>query len=228
MGREVKSGYITPEVIIQKKNDCVVVLPHALNSCSIDLTPGYREILAQATTPTEKQYLTDQLSELRSIQYGVLQRQNTIARITEEIVRIQNDFFMGKSTFLQPLSLEDMANAIGVVPSTVSRAIQGKYLICPSGTFPYKFFFSRKLPSSQKDMPQSTSMLIQAIKTCIEEENPEAPWSDQQICEILKKNGIHIARRTVSKYREKLGIPVTYLRKIVSYNSFTCRDESIQ
>jgi len=205
--------YIIPELRITSEDGKLGLQLNHINERSVEISPEFMQLLTQTEDHDSKEYMKEQLAELRAIRYGVRQRNQTLTIITEELLRRQANWFLGKSPHLQPLSLEDLAEAAGVTPSTVSRAIHGKYLLCDQGVFPYKHFLSRKLPSSQDNNPQSSSLLESLIRELIASEDPTAPYSDKTLCDLLEARGVLVARRTITKYRERLGIPVTYLRR---------------
>lgn len=209
-----KPSYIRPEVYIYQADGRLSLRSGFLNACDVEISEGYSELIETSVDEEARAYMQNHLRELQELKYSLKQRKRTIIRITEEIVRIQADFFLGKSNYLKSISLKDMAELLELSVSTISRAIQDKYLVCSKGTFPYKYFFQRKIPAaSKKQAVSSSSILQERIKELIAAEDRENPLSDQQLSELLECRGIKVARRTVAKYREKLGIPGIYLRK---------------
>ena len=141
------------------------------------------------------------------------QRQETLYATMRAIVKIQSEFFFtGEESSLKPMRLKDIADITGQDLSIISRAANNKYVSTQWGVFPLKYFFNESM--SRDSGEEVSSREVQAIlKKVIAEENKDKPYSDEQLCAILKKNGYEIARRTVAKYREKLGLPVARLRK---------------
>ena len=139
------------------------------------------------------------------------QRDSTILSCAETITDIQYDYFMGNGA-LAPMTLTDVANRMGVHPSTVSRAIRNKYLQCERGTFSIRSLFTRKI---EADVPEngSASNAKRIIQELIDGEDCTAPLSDQELCVALAARGIKLSRRTVAKYREQLNISSTFVRK---------------
>jgi RNA polymerase sigma-54 factor len=140
------------------------------------------------------------------------QRQNTIERITRKILARQADFFMEGSSKLKPMTMAEIADEIDVHETTVSRAIANKYLKTPHGTFPFKYFFTSGYSGKDGDTVSNTSVK-ELIGSIIEGEDATKPLSDRKIVDILAEKDISLARRTVAKYREELGISATNLRR---------------
>jgi RNA polymerase sigma-54 factor len=143
---------------------------------------------------------------------SIEQRQQTIERITREILKFQADFFEGGVSKLRPLTMNQVAQSVGVHETTVSRAIANKYIDTPFGIFEFKYFFTPGYTSGSGETMSNTS-IKEMIQNLIDDENSSKPMSDQEIVNILKEKGIKIARRTVAKYREELGILPTNLRR---------------
>ena len=139
-------------------------------------------------------------------------RGSTLRTITDEIVRAQPLFFTRGFSHLRPLRLKDIAERVNLHESTISRAIHGKYLKTPQGTIPYKSFFSQKVETENGD-GESQKSIMERIRSLVEKEDPRKPLSDLVIAKNLKEEGITLARRTVTKYRETLKILPTHLRK---------------
>ena len=143
---------------------------------------------------------------------NIIQREETILKVAKEIVARQQKFFAIGALGMRPLVLREIAEAVGMHESTISRVTTQKYLSCPLGIFEFKYFFSSQLGSEQGGSVSSTA--IQAlIKQIIAEESNKKPISDSSIASLLAIQGYVIARRTVAKYREALRIPAVHLRK---------------
>jgi RNA polymerase sigma-54 factor len=140
------------------------------------------------------------------------QRQNTIERITRKLLDRQGEFFEHGSSKLRPLTMAEVADSIEVHETTVSRAIANKYLQTPYGIFPFKYFFTPGYAGKDGDTVSNTSVK-EIIGSIIEKEDASKPLSDRKIVDLLAEKDIKLARRTVAKYREELGIPPTNLRR---------------
>lgn len=177
------------------------------------ISPEYKLLLARGkVTGKDREYLQTQFRSGRLLMSAIEQRQQTIERITRRLLEFQSDFFERGRAHLRPLTMSTVADSVGVHETTVSRAISGKYIRTPFGIFEMKFFFT---PGYQGE--DGTSLSNKSIKDriakIVESEPAKKPFSDQKIVEILKEEGVTIARRTVAKYREELGILPTNLRR---------------
>jgi RNA polymerase sigma-54 factor len=144
---------------------------------------------------------------------GLAQRRNTIKRIAEKVMEKQRPYFDQKEASLCPLTRREVAYLLGMHESTVSRAIQHKYVETPRGTVPFSFFFSKGLGTNNE---VSTQCVKESIKQFIQEEDKSKPYSDQQLTHFLRREGVHISRRTVMKYREELEILSSTKRRLLS------------
>jgi RNA polymerase sigma-54 factor len=163
--------------------------------------------------PNAKEFIGEKLRNAQWLIRAIEQRRKTIIRVTECIVEKQKDFFTKGVQFLRPMILRDVAEAVGMHESTISRVTTNKYVHTPQGLFELKYFFNSSIRRTSEDDIASESVK-QAIKKIIDEEDKQNPMSDQAIVEILAKNdNIQIARRTVAKYREMLGILASSKRK---------------
>ncbi|OGW79396.1 MAG: RNA polymerase sigma-54 factor [Omnitrophica bacterium RIFCSPLOWO2_12_FULL_44_17] len=177
------------------------------------INPLYRQMLKDKTTdPATRQFLREKIQAGLDLIRAILQRKSTIRQITEELVQRQKDFFSLGFSHLRPLRLKDISEKIGVHESTVSRAIQNKYISTPQGTIPYKSFFSSKM-ESENGSNESQKSVMERLKHMIASENKSKPYSDAELVKMLDKDGIKISRRTVAKYRDRLKLLPTYLRK---------------
>lgn len=172
----------------------------------------YNEVLSTATQKKDKEYLSNKMSSANWLVRSLDQRAQTILKVASEIIEQQDAFFNYGIEFLKPLILKDIAKEIDMHESTVSRVTNNKYIGTPRGIFELSYFFSTALVS--EDGVSHSAKSIQArIQTLIEEEDAKAVLSDDKIVEILKSEGIDIARRTVAKYREGLHIPSSVQRR---------------
>lgn len=203
--------YIIPDLLIQDENGVPSI------NLSDDFLPvlrvsGYYKSLLNETDDADvHRYLDEKISQAVHVIKGIEQRRSTLYDCTQVILDRQKSFFTETDGSLHPLTLSDVASALGLHESTISRAIRDKYLQCSRGTFPLSHFFSRSIQT--KEAPMSSQQVKNMIQTFIENEDPKHPLSDQKICELLSKKNISISRRTVAKYREELGIASTSGRK---------------
>ena len=172
----------------------------------------YTEITEHTKSKQDREYVTSQLHSASWLVKALDQRAKTILKTASEIIEQQDAFFLFGVEFLKPLTLKDIAEKIDMHESTVSRVTSGKYIGTPRGVFELKFFFSTALVSSDGTAHSAESIKAK-IKTLIDGETPENILADDTIVEILKKDGVDIARRTVAKYREILGIPSSVQRR---------------
>lgn len=160
----------------------------------------------------EQEYIQEKLKSAVWLIKSIHQRNRTIYKVSEAIVRQQKDFFDKGPEHLRPMVLRDIAGDIGMHESTVSRVTTAKYMHTPQGIYELKYFFNSGISGSDGHDLASESVKIK-IKDMVGKENPKSPLSDQKIAELLEKDGINIARRTVAKYREMLKILPSSQRK---------------
>lgn len=204
--------YITPDVHIHKIGDKFFVVANDDGLPKLKISNFYRSAIGSSAGA--KDYVQDKLRSAQWLIRSIQQRQRTIIRVAESILKFQRDFFEKGIAHLKPLILRDVAEDIGVHESTVSRVTTNKYVHTPQGIFELKFFFNSGISRTNGE-----DLASQAVKSKIKElvasEDVKRPHSDQKIVELLKKAGIDIARRTVAKYREQLGILSSSKRKEV-------------
>ena len=160
----------------------------------------------------EKDYIREKIESANWLKRNVAQRQQTILRVSQAIVDVQHDFLEKGVEHIRPLTLQDIADIVGVHESTVARTTRGKYIQTPQGLFELKYFFSPGL-ASDNGLDQSAKSVQALVKRFIDEEDKRKPLSDQKIADMIKAEGINVARRTVTKYRENMGILKTSLRR---------------
>ena len=205
--------YVTPDVFVEKIDDKYVITLNDEKIPHLYISNLYRTLMRKEDTPKEtKNYIKTKLQAGSWLIKNIHQRQQTIYKIATEIVRVQQEFLDEGLSFLKPLTMQDVANSIGLHESTVSRAIANKYIQTPQGTFQFKYFFSGGI-KTQSGEAVSTVNLKEQIAAMIKEEDPQHPLSDQEIINKLSDRGIKIARRTIAKYRQNMGIPASNLRK---------------
>lgn len=173
----------------------------------------YAEVSALPMRETEKEFITECAANATWLIKSLDQRARTILKVASEIVRQQDAFFAHGVAHLRPLNLKQVADAISMHESTVSRVTSNKYMATPRGLFELKYFFSAAIPSTGGGEAHSAEAVRHRIKLLIEQETAADVLSDDQIVEILTEYGIEIARRTVAKYRESLGIPSSVQRR---------------
>ncbi len=204
---------IMPDVIVEKDEDKWKV---SLNSDYIPrlrISPVYKEMIARgAISKQEKEYIQEKMRSGKFLINSIEQRQQTIERIANEIVHLQADFFEEGVAKLRPCTMTQVAEIVGVHETTVSRAIANKYMQTPHGIFDMKFFFTPGYQGSDGESISNTSVK-DMIQNLITAEDPAKPLSDQEIVARLQAKEIKIARRTVAKYREELGILPSNLRR---------------
>ena len=173
----------------------------------------YKDLMAKGKLDSkEKEYLKNQIRSGKFLISSIEQRQRTIERIARSILDFQGEFFEQGSGALKPLTMATVAQEIGVHETTVSRAIAQKYIETPHGLFEFKYFFTPGYEATDGKLVSNTSVK-EIIADLISQENPTKPLSDREIVDVLKEREIKIARRTVAKYREELGILPTNLRR---------------
>ncbi|HEY8039656.1 MAG TPA: RNA polymerase factor sigma-54 [Polyangiaceae bacterium] len=206
-----KTIAITPDVYVIKDSEKFVVSDNDRGVQRLYINETLtKQLLKDAQA---KEFISEKLRNAQWLIRAIEQRRKTIIRVTECIVEKQREFFEKGVAYLKPMILRDVAEAVGMHESTISRVTTNKYVHTPQGLFELKYFFNSSIRRMQEDDIASESVK-QAIKKIIEEEDKGNPLSDQQIVELLaKRDGIQIARRTVAKYREMLGILSSSKRK---------------
>ncbi len=173
----------------------------------------YAELSGHAGDKRAKEYLAERFQSASWLVKALDQRARTVLKVAEAVVVRQLGFLNQGVQHLRPLVLRDIAAAIDMHESTVSRATADKYLATPRGNFPFKYFFSNALPGTSGEATHAAEAIRQQIRTMIEREDPERVLSDDQIVAALRASGVVIARRTIAKYRESLGIPSSVERR---------------
>ncbi len=208
---------IEPDVYIFKDGDAYRVELNDDDLPQLRLNPQYRRMLdrTQQTDKTVRNYVKERFASALQLMKNIEQRKQTILRVCEAIVRRQTEFLDRGLDYLRPMMIKEVAQEIGVHPSTVSRAVANKYAHTPQGVFELRYFFSEPVQGPSGTLiPLLT--LKRMVKKMIEEEDPAHPLTDEQIAARLKAAGIHVTRRTVAKYREDMRIPSTHQRRLRS------------
>ncbi len=211
---EDSNRVVVPDVKVEKDGDKWVITLNNDYIPKLRLSSTYKELIAKGTLSTkEKEYISEKMRSGKFLINSIEQRQQTIERITREILKFQSEFFEHGVSKLKPLTMNTVAQAVGVHETTVSRAIANKYIETPYGVFEFKYFFTPGYKSTETGEAMSNTSIKEMIAQIIADEDPAKPYSDQDIVGILVEKDVKIARRTVAKYREELGILPTNLRR---------------
>ncbi len=209
-----RQNYIVPDFVVEKVDDELVVSLNEWNMPGLQISPHYRKLIRQSRKLEKdvRQFLRKKVESARWFINAIYQRRVTMLKTMHAIVELQHDFFDKGPEHIKPMIMKDVANVIGMDISTVSRVVNGKYVQTDNGVFELKYFFNEGMETSDGD-EISTLRIKEKLKDIIERENPDKPYSDDRLADMLKKRGIPIARRTVAKYREQLDIPIARLRR---------------
>ena len=210
---EDNNRVVVPDVTVEKDDDEWKIHLNSDYIPKLRISSTYKDLIAKGSlSKQERDYLRERIRSGKFLINSIDQRQQTIERITREIIKVQLDFFEHGVSKLRPLTMTQIADVVGVHETTVSRAIANKYIKTPHGVFDFKFFFT---PGYQSDSGASVSntSVKDMINDLIEGEDRSHPLSDQEIVVKLQEKGINIARRTVAKYREELGLLPSNLRR---------------
>ncbi len=201
--------YISPDIYVFKVGDDYEIVLNEDGLPKLKINNYYKEILNDKTSfdkdSKTKEYILDKMKSAAWLIKSIHQRQRTIYKVTESIVQFQRSFFDKGVTHLKPLVLRDIAEHIQMHESTISRVTTNKYVHTPRGVFELKYFFNSAINSMEGDSIASESVK-EHIKKIIKSENKKKPYSDQEVADLLQDENIDVARRTVAKYREALGI----------------------
>lgn len=207
---------IIPDVYVLKSGDEYKIVMNDDGLPRLRISNFYKEVMAGISRNHDlengRKFIRDKVQSATWLIKSIQQRQKTIYKVAESIVKNQRDFFDNGIEYFKPLILKDIADDVNVHESTISRVVTNKYMHTTRGIFELKYFFSSSIPQAGGDVIASKSVK-EAIKKIISREDPKKPRSDQEIVKILKQSEITIARRTVAKYREMMGILSTSKRK---------------
>ena len=204
---------VSPDVVIEEVDGKFEVKSQRGSLPELAISPVYRNLLQEARNdPKVYDYLRRKIEAAKWFIEAVHQRQNTIERVATEIVRRQEGFLRHGVQQLKPMKMQDIADTVGVHISTISRATSGKFIQTPQGIFDMKRFFSSGTMSDDGAMV-SQQAVKDTLRQIVDAEDKDAPFSDDQLVEELGERGVHIARRTVTKYRKALGIESSSRRK---------------
>ena len=207
------ASYVLPEVVVRKIDGEYQIIMNDDQLPHLRISNHYRQLMGEDSTTREvKSYIQERVRAGAFLIKSIHQRQKTIYKIASEIVSVQEKFLDDGIAHLKPITMAQVADAVGVHETTVSRAVSGKYMQCPQGMFEMKYFFTTGLKTTDgRDVSNKT--VKDMIANLVAVEDPAKPLSDQEILEKLKEQEISIARRTIAKYRLVLRIPPSHLRK---------------
>lgn len=202
---------VTPEVIVERDGEDYSVNLNSDEIPRLRISDDYKDMLS-GNSKEVRDYLRDKIRGGNFFIKSIQQRQQTILNIAKEIVERQQDFMDLGPAHLKPMTMSQVAESVGVHETTVSRAAAGKFIATPQGIFEMKYFFTHGYTNSDGETVSNESVR-QAIAQIVREENQRHPYSDQDIVKMLSERGLGVARRTVAKYREQLGLLPSHLRK---------------
>ena len=207
-------NYVLPDVIVEKVDGEYQISLNNEQIPHLRISNLYKDIIASGDAQTRdvKDYIRDKIRSGKFLIRSIHQRQQTILNIAQQIVSRQRDFLEHGASHLKPMTMAEVADAVGVHETTVSRAVSGKYMATPHGVFEMKYFFTSGYQTATGESLSNTSVK-QAVLDLVKHESGGAPLSDHEIVDILSERGIPIARRTVAKYRSELNILPSHMRR---------------
>ncbi|HUV29871.1 MAG TPA: RNA polymerase factor sigma-54 [Acidobacteriota bacterium] len=208
---------IVPDLIVDRYGEDFVVYHNDRNIPQLRVNASYKQLIRRgsATPADTKAYVRQKLEQARWLLNAINQRRSTMIRVMEAIIGEQREFFVKGPAFLKPLIMEDIAQIVNMNVATISRVSSGKYVQTPLGVFEIKYFFNTGI-SKDDGEDVSKRSVKQRIEEIINAEDPQKPYSDQEIFRMLNEEGIRLARRTVTKYREELRIKPARFRKRIA------------
>ena len=210
---EDNNRVVVPDVTVEKEGDEWEIHLNSDYIPRLRISSTYRDLIAKGTlSKEERDYLSERMRSGKFLIDSIEQRQRTIERITREIIKAQTPFFEKGVSHLQPLTMTQVADIVGVHETTVSRAIANKYMKTPHGIFDFKFFFTTGYQADSGASVSNTSVK-EMLADLVAVEDKASPLSDQELVAKLQEKGLKLARRTVAKYREELGILPSNLRR---------------
>ncbi len=207
-----ESEYVVPDVIVRKVSDDWVVSLNNDISPELRINQQYASLIKRADSSPDNQFLKTHLQDARWFIKSLQSRNDTLLKVASQIVARQTEFLEIGEEGMHPMVLHDIAEAVDMHESTISRVTTQKYMHTPRGVFELKYFFSSQVSTSDGGSASSTAIRA-LIKKLVGDENTKKPLSDNKIAQLLEEQGINVARRTVAKYREVLGIPPSNERK---------------
>jgi len=206
------AGYVVPDVVLRKRKGRWVVELNENAYPRIGINRIYADMIQRGKDSVDNRYLQDHLQEARWFIKSLRNRHETLLKVAGAIVDHQRDFFEHGEEAMKPLVLHDIAEQLGMHESTISRVTTQKYMLTPRGILELKYFFSSHVSTSDGGTCSATA-IRSMIRKLIDAESSEKPISDSTIVNILENQGIHVARRTIAKYRENMNIPPSSQRK---------------
>ncbi|MFH1312248.1 MAG: RNA polymerase factor sigma-54 [Candidatus Eisenbacteria bacterium] len=206
--------YIVPDLVIENVEGEYIVQLNDRNVPRLRISRAYKDILSNAKSRTkkEREYVVEKLNSARWLIRTIDQRRRTMIKVMEAILEVQREFFDKGVEHLRPLTLQQIAERVDMHESTVSRVTNSKYVQTPRGVLELKYFFSTGLRSDNGEVA-SSKMIKARLSEAIEKEDKHRPLSDQELADMLKREGLNVARRTVAKYRDQLEILPARIRK---------------
>ena len=211
MSKKLDSYHISPEIIIFKR-DGKWVTELTKNKPLLKLNAEYVSLMRESKIKTDLNYLRKNYNEAKFIIKSIKNRSLTILNVCKEIFKRQINFLNNGDIGMKPMTLKDIAESLGIHESTVSRATSNKFVQTPRGVYELKYFFSSELFTDTGKMI-SSKVIMKMIEECIKEENINKPLSDNEISKYFTAKGVSVARRTITKYRERINIPNSTQRK---------------
>lgn len=207
-----QANYIVPDIIVKKYRGIWRAELNGDSAPRLRINPYYEKMVQRGNSSPQNKYLQDHLQDARWFIKSLNSRNETLVKVARTIVDRQRAFFDHGPEAMKPLVLHDIATAVNMHESTISRVTTNKYMLTPRGIFELKYFFSSHVGTVDGGTCSATA-IRSLIKKLVEKESPSKPISDSKIAELLEKQGINVARRTVAKYRESLNIPPSSQRK---------------
>ena len=205
--------YITPDIKLTRDSDGVWQASLTNDHIpKVTISHLYKDLLSSSTESKTRAYLKEQIKDGKQIITAISQRQHTLLRISEQIIKHQQTYLEQGPAALKPLTMNEIADSIKVHPATISRAVAGKYALTPHGITELRTFFTSGYQSKDGSQVSNTS-IKDTIQHIVQEEPSSKPYSDTAIEKLLKEKGLKVARRTIAKYRDQLGILPSHLRK---------------
>ena len=209
-----KCVYVQPDVIVDKIDGKYIVHTNEKDVYNIKINDFYRNMMTDKDSDKEaREFIKDRLNSAATLIKNIESRKSTILRIAEAIIDEQQEFIQKGEKYIKPMKMKDIADKLEIHESTVSRGVNGKYMLTPFGLYEFKFFFNAALETDNSSEGASSAGIKRDIKDIIDGENKKKPLSDDAISKMLKEKGVSVARRTVAKYREEMGIPSSSRRK---------------
>lgn len=209
-----KCVYVQPDVIVDKIDGKYIVHTNEKDVYNIKINDFYRDMMTDKESDKEaKEFIKERLNSAATLIKNIESRKSTILRIAEAIIEEQQEFIQKGEKYIKPMKMKDIADKLEIHESTVSRGVNGKYMLTPFGLYEFKFFFNAALETDNSSEGASSAGIKRDIKDIIDGENKKKPLSDDAISKMLKEKGVSVARRTVAKYREEMGIPSSSRRK---------------